>query len=76
MERRLLNFIMTPAMAVTWILGIVLVIQGRWMGAGWFQTKFVLVIVVSAVHGLFSRWVADFRLRPQPAHAEILSHRQ
>ena len=28
MERRLLKFIMTPAMIVTWILGIVLVLQG------------------------------------------------
>jgi protoporphyrinogen IX oxidase len=60
MERRLLNFIMTPAMAVTWILGMVLVIQGQWMGATWFHAKFVLVIAMSVMHGLFSQWVADF----------------
>jgi len=62
MERRLLNFIMTPAMALSWILGIAIMIQGGWMGAGWFQTKFVLAILLSAVHGLLSRWVADFAL--------------
>ena len=31
MERRLLKFIMTPAMIVTWLLGIVLVLQGQWL---------------------------------------------
>lgn len=60
MERRLLNAIMTPAMAVTWILGIVMLIQGHWLGAGWFHLKFALVIAMSAMHGLFSRYVADF----------------
>jgi putative membrane protein len=60
MEARLLNFIMTPAMAVTWILGIVMLIEGHWLGAGWFHLKFALVIAMSAMHGLFSRYVADF----------------
>ena len=60
MERRLLNYIMTPAMALTWILGIALMIQGQWIGASWFHAKFVLVIGLSGIHGLFSRWVADF----------------
>src|SRR5258708_19666239 len=60
MERRLLNFIMTPAMALTWILGVVLMIQGHWLGANWFHAKFALVIALSAMHGIFSRWVADF----------------
>jgi putative membrane protein len=60
MERRLLNFIMTPAMAVTWILGLILMVQAQAMGAGWFHAKFALVIVMSAMHGMFSRYVADF----------------
>ena len=60
MERRLLNFIMTPAMALTWILGIALMIQGHWIGASWFHAKFVLVIAMSGMHGFFSRYVADF----------------
>ncbi len=60
MERRLLNFIMNPAMALTWILGIALMIQGGWMSAGWFHVKFALVIAMSAMHGFFSRYVADF----------------
>jgi putative membrane protein len=60
MERRLLNFIMTPAMAVAWILGIVLVLQGQWMTAPWFLIKFALVIALSLMHGLMSHWVVEF----------------
>jgi putative membrane protein len=60
MERRLLNFIMTPAMAVSWILGIVLAIQGQWLGATWFLLKFALVMALSLMHGLMSHWTAAF----------------
>lgn len=67
MERRLLNFIMTPAMAVSWILGLILMVQAQATGAGWFHAKFALVIVLSALHGLLSRYVADFA-RDQNRH--------
>ena len=60
MERRLLNFIMMPAMIVTWIVGIVLVFQGQWLGAGWFHAKFVLVVLMTVLHGLFAHWVNEF----------------
>ena len=62
MERRLLNVIMMPAMIVTWIVGIVLVFQGQWLGAGWFHAKFVLVVLVTVLHGLFAHWVNEFSL--------------
>lgn len=69
MERRLLNFIMVPAMTVTWVIGLVLVLQGQWFGAGWFQAKFVLVVAMTIMHGLFAHWVNEFRFdrntRPQ-----------
>jgi putative membrane protein len=61
MEQRLLKFIMTPAMIVAWLLGMVLVIVGHWFTAGWFQAKFALVIVLTIVHGLMTHWAADFR---------------
>jgi putative membrane protein len=60
MERRLLRFIMAPAMAATWILGIVLVLQGEWLGAGWFHAKIALVAAMTVTHGLFSRWAGAF----------------
>ncbi len=39
MERRLLKFIITPAMIVTWLIGIVLVLQGQWLGATGFTSS-------------------------------------
>lgn len=60
MEYRLLNFIMTPAMIVAWIVGIVLLLQGQWLGAGWFHAKFAAVLAMTALHGLFSHWVNEF----------------
>ena len=62
MERRLLRFIMTPAMIVTWLLGIVLVLQGQFLGATWFHIKLALVVVMTITHGLFSHWVNEFDL--------------
>lgn len=61
MEHRLLTYIMTPAMGVTWVLGIVLVLQGQWFTAGWFLTKIVLVVAMTIMHGLFGHWAAEFR---------------
>ena len=60
MERRLLRFIIDPAMIVAWILGLWLVWLGKWHLAGWFQAKFVLVLVLSALHGFLARYVRDF----------------
>jgi protoporphyrinogen IX oxidase len=61
MERRLLNFIMMPAMMVTWIVGIVLLLQGEWIGAGWLHAKLVAVVIMTVLHGLFAHWVNEFR---------------
>ncbi len=60
MERRLLTIIINPAMVVTWATGLWLAWDGGWLQAGWFQAKFVLVLALSAIHGVFSRWVRDF----------------
>jgi protoporphyrinogen IX oxidase len=60
MEKRLLRFIANPAMIATWFFGFVLVVEGELYRAGWMQTKFVLVVALSAVHGLNVRWVKDF----------------
>jgi putative membrane protein len=60
MERRLLRFIMTPAMIATWILGIILVIQTGAFTATWFHIKFALVLAMTILHGLFASWAHDF----------------
>ena len=60
MERRLYRFIMTPAMIVTWLAGIALVLLGQWFTAGWFLVKAVLVIALTLVHGLAGHWLTQF----------------
>jgi putative membrane protein len=60
MERRLLKAIMLPAMIATWAFGVVLAITGHWIADGWFIAKFVLVVVLSAMHGLMQHWAKDF----------------
>jgi putative membrane protein len=62
MERRLLNAIITPAMVVSWVLGLWLVWAGGAYAAGWLHAKVVLVLVLSALHGFFVRCVRQFAL--------------
>jgi len=60
MERRLLRAIINPAMTVTWVVGLWLMWAGGFLGSGWMHAKLVLVLAMSAVHGMLSRWVRDF----------------
>ena len=60
MERRLLKGIINPAMIVTWLLGLILVWYGGWYWSPWFHAKFVLVLAISAVHGLYVRYTREF----------------
>jgi putative membrane protein len=66
MEHRLLRYIMTPAMILTWLLGITLVLQGGWFAAGWFHAKLALVLAMTILHGLFSHWARDFHFDRNP----------
>jgi protoporphyrinogen IX oxidase len=61
MERRLLKAIMTPAMLVSWVLGLVLVFGYVGMAGNiWLHVKLVLVLAMTAAHGFQARWVRDF----------------
>ena len=60
MEQRLLRAIINPAMIVTWLAGLYLVWVGHWYSAPWFHAKFLLVLILSGVHGFFARCVKDF----------------
>jgi len=66
MEHRLLKAIINPAMIVTWLAGLYLVWSGRWYSAPWFHAKLLLVLILSAVHGFFSRWVRAFAADRNP----------
>src|ERR1700759_5705236 len=60
MERKLIRGIMTPTMVGGWVLGLILV----WLTAAytppWFHMKFLLVVIMSGMHGFFIRCWRDF----------------
>lgn len=67
MERRLMRAIMTPAMIGTWAAGVALVILGStgngpdWLqGQGWLHAKLLLVLGLTALHGIMGRWRREF----------------
>lgn len=70
MERRLFRGIITPAMILTWVFGLIMVFSGLvdW-SSGWPWVKAVAVILLSGIHGFYGRQVknfaADRNVRPQ-----------
>ncbi len=60
MERPLLRAIMTPAMIISWVLGLWLVWQGGWLTAIWLHLKLAGVIALSGVHGYLAASVRAF----------------
>ena len=65
MERRLLRAIINPAMVATWVFGLWLAWLGPdsrygWFASDWLWAKIILVLGLSAVHGLLARWRKDF----------------
>jgi putative membrane protein len=60
MERRLLQAIMNPAMVATWVLGLWLAWDAVLYRSGWLHAKLALVLAMSAMHGMFARYVRDF----------------
>src|SRR5580704_17882121 len=63
MERRLLRFIINPAMIATWGFGIWLASLYGWENlkhAGWFHAKLTLVILMQICHAAFARWRRHF----------------
>jgi putative membrane protein len=60
MERRLLHGIMNPAMIMVWVFGLALAQQGDYWRAPWWQMKVSLVVGLTLVHHLYSRWRKEF----------------
>jgi protoporphyrinogen IX oxidase len=50
-ERKLRNIIITPSMALVWILGITLATVGHWWTSGWLMAKLLIVVGLSGYHG-------------------------
>jgi putative membrane protein len=55
-ERKLRNIIITPAMILVWIFGLMLMWTLQAWTMGWFQLKFLTVLLLSGYHG----WVVAY----------------
>ena len=64
MERKLYNYIMMPAMLLSWLFGVLLIHS---LGFGiflelWMQIKFILVSVLTFYHFLLGKYLSDFAI--------------
>ena len=55
-EARVRSIILTPAMVLVWMLGLMLAFNGNLFGQSWFHAKLALVIVLSAYQG----WLGSY----------------
>ena len=61
MERRLLKYIMTPAMVASFVFGaLMLVINPALLSAPWMHAKLTAVFAMAGLHGVFSKWRKNF----------------
>lgn len=56
MERKLMRIIINPAMIATWVFGGLMIwAYPTLLEAGWIHVKLTAVLLLSALHGVFSR---------------------
>ncbi|MEI8144036.1 MAG: protoporphyrinogen oxidase HemJ [Alphaproteobacteria bacterium] len=60
MEHKLMEYIMTPAMLVSWVLGLWLAYESFQFRGGWLHGKIALVFALSGAHGYFIGAVRKF----------------
>ena len=62
MERRLMNFIMIPAMIISWIFGILLIVvnSASILGSLYLSIKLILVILLTIYHFFLMTCVWNF----------------
>lgn len=60
MERKLLRYIMNPAMIIVWGLGLVLAIKYGFIQQGWLHAKMGLVVLMSGAHGAMAGYRRKF----------------
>ena len=62
MERKLYNYIMMPAMILTWFFGLILISQIGFetIGIKWLQIKLILVTLLSVYHFYLGSLLSNF----------------
>jgi len=63
MERKLYFYIMTPAMILTWLFGLILIssLGFEVLSAIWIKLKLLLVILLTLYHFYLSKFLNDFK---------------
>ena len=64
MERKLFFYIMTPAMILSWIFGVILIhsIGFQQIGQTWMILKIILVIILTLYHFYLGKILAQFKV--------------
>ena len=64
MEKKLYNYIMMPAMLLSWIFGILLIhsLGINVFSELWMQIKIISVIILTYYHFMLGRYLSDFAL--------------
>ena len=64
MEKKLYNYIMTPAMILSWVFGLILIheIGFQQLASLWFQLKFILVVLLTVYHFYLGSLLDKFKL--------------
>ena len=64
MERKLYFYIMTPAMILTWIFGLILIssLGPEVFSAIWIKLKLLFVILLTSYHFYLSKLLSDFKM--------------
>ncbi|MEN2474462.1 MULTISPECIES: CopD family protein [Burkholderia] len=52
--RRWDRAVTAPALALVWITGVAIAMNGHWFGAAWLSVKLVVVVALSALHGILA----------------------
>lgn len=71
MERRLLRAIANPAMAASYVFGLVLATVGGSWSEPWLHAKLLGVVALTVVHHLAGRWVKRFARDERPHTARF-----
>ena len=64
MERKLYYYIMTPAMFLSWLFGLILIsiIGFESLGLGWLKLKIIFVILLTIYHFYLGKILHEFKL--------------
>ncbi len=64
MERKLYNYIMMPAMLLSWLFGILLIhnLGFNVFSEFWMQLKTILVVILTIYHFLLGKYLNDFAI--------------